>query len=322
MRAVRVHETGGPDVIRLDEVAVPEPGPSEVLVRIAAAGLNFIDTYHRSGQYSRDLPMALGVEAAGIVEDVGDAVKDFSEGDRVAYTGVPGAYAEYAAVPQDRLVVVPDRMDLEVAAAAMLQGMTAHYLSHTTYPLSDGETCLIHAAAGGVGHLLVQMAAMRGAHVIATVSTEEKERLAREAGAHDTIRYTEVDFVEEVQRLTDGDGVDVVYDSVGRDTFSGSLDVLRPRGYLVLYGQSSGAVDPIDPQVLNQKGSLFLTRPSLNDYIARPEELRWRSFDLLTWIGDGEIDLRIDRRFALDEAADAHRYMEDRRTKGKVLLVP
>lgn len=322
MRAVRVHETGGPDVIRIDEVSVPEPESSEVLVRIAAAGLNFIDTYHRSGQYAGDLPMVLGVEAAGIVEEVGDAVQDFSEGDRVAYTGVAGSYAEYATVPEDRLVVVPDRMDLEVAAAAMLQGMTAHYLSHTTYPLSEGETCLIHAAAGGVGHLLVQMAAMRGAHVIATVSTEEKERLARDAGAHDTIRYTEADFVEEVHRLTDGDGVDVVYDSVGRDTFFGSLEVLRPRGYLVLYGQSSGAVEPIDPQVLNRKGSLFLTRPSLGDYIARAEELRWRSFDLLTWIGDGEIDLRIDRRFALDEAADAHRYIEERRTKGKVLLVP
>jgi NADPH:quinone reductase len=322
MRACRIHETGDPEVIRVDEIDPPEPGTGEVLVRVAAAGLNFIDTYHRTGAYPQELPFTLGVEAAGVIERLGDGVAGLDVGDRVAYAGFPGAYAEYAIVPAARLVAVPDGLDLEVAAAAMLQGMTAHYLCHTTYPLSDGESCLVLAAAGGVGHLLVQMAKRRGARVIGTVSTEEKERLAREAGADEVIRYTEVDLAQETRRLTDGEGVDVVYDSVGRDTFDKSLDCLRPRGYLVLYGQSSGAVEPLDPQVLNQKGSLFLTRPTLNDYVARRSELEWRASELLGWIADGDIDLRIDRTFAFDEAGEAHAYLEARQTKGKVLLVP
>jgi NADPH:quinone reductase len=322
MRAVRVHETGGADALRLDEVDVPEPADGQALVRVTAAGLNFIDTYQRSGAYSLDLPAVLGVEAAGTVERVGAGVTEVSEGDRVAYAGSLGSYAEYAAVPASSLVPVPDEVNLEIAAAAMLQGMTAHYLCHTTYPLSDGESCLVLAAAGGVGQLLVQMAKKRGARVIGTVSTEEKEQLARKVGADDIIRYRDVDLAEEVGRLTDGAGVDVVYESVGKDTFTKSLDCLRPRGYLVLYGQSSGAVEPVDPQVLNQKGSLFLTRPTLAHYVARREELEWRARDLFTWIGSGELQVRIDRTFPLEEAEDAHRYIEAGETKGKVLLVP
>jgi NADPH:quinone reductase len=262
------------------------------------------------------------VEGAGTVDLVGDGVDDVAAGDRVGWTGVLGSYAEQAVVPADSLVHVPDGISAEAAAAVLLQGMTAHYLSHTTYPLSDGETCLVLAAAGGVGHLLVQLAAARGARVLATVSTDEKERLAREDGADEVIRYTETDLVDAVAELTDGDGVDVVYDSVGRDTFAASLDCLRPRGYLVLYGQSSGAVEPLDPQVLNQKGSLFLTRPTLGHYVARPEELRWRSGDLFDALAAGTLRARIDRSFDLDDAAEAHRHIEGRRTTGKVLLSP
>jgi NADPH:quinone reductase len=322
MRAVRVHDNGGPDVLRVDEIDVPEPGPGEVRVRIDAAGLNFIDTYHREGLYPLDLPATLGVDAAGTVDAVGDGVRDVAPGDRVAYAGQRGAYAEYAVVPADAVVPVPDGLDLQAAAAVLLQGMTAHYLSHTTYPLDEGDTCLVYAAAGGVGHLLVQFAKQRGARVLATVSTGEKEDLARQDGADEVIRYRDVDLVTTVRELTDGHGVDVVYDSVGADTFDQSLDCLRPRGYLVLYGQSSGPVDPVDPQTLNQKGSLFLTRPTLAHYTARREELLWRADDLLGGIASGELSHRIDRSFPLDEAAEAHRYIEAGRTRGKVLLVP
>lgn len=322
MRAARVHETGGPDVLQVEDLDEPTAGPGEIRVRMAAAGLNFIDTYHRSGLYPIELPATLGVEGAGTVDEVGEDVDAFEEGDRIAYTGVPGSYAEAAVVPADAAVPVPDGLDLETAAAALLQGMTAHYLSHTTYPLDDGDTCLVYAAAGGVGHILVQLAKERGARVIATVSTDAKERLARADGADEVIRYRDVDVVEAVRDLTDGHGVDVVYDSVGADTFEDSLDCLRSRGYLVLYGQSSGPVGELDPQVLNRKGSLFLTRPSLGHYTARREELLWRADEVLGGIARGALGLRVDRTFPLDEAADAHRYMQEGRTEGKVLLVP
>lgn len=322
MRAVRVHDNGGPDLLQVDDIDVPEAGHGEVRVRIAAAGLNFIDTYHREGLYPIDLPATLGVEAAGTVDATGDGVRDVAPGDRVAYAGQRGAYAECAIVPADAVVPVPDGLDLQAAAAVLLQGMTAHYLSHTTYPLDEGDTCLVYAAAGGVGHLLVQFAKQRGARVLATVSTDEKEELARQDGADEVIRYRDVDLVAAVRELTDGHGVDVAYDSVGADTFEQSLDCLRPRGYLVLYGQSSGPVDPVDPQILNQKGSLFLTRPTLGHYTARREELLWRAGDLLDGITSGQLANRVDRSFPLDEASEAHRYIEAGRTQGKVLLVP
>lgn len=322
MRAVRVHDNGGPDLLQVDDIDVPEAGHGEVRVRIAAAGLNFIDTYHREGLYPIDLPATLGVEAAGTVDATGDGVRDVAPGDRVAYAGQRGAYAECAIVPADAVVPVPDGLDLQAAAAVLLQGMTAHYLSHTTYPLDEGDTCLVYAAAGGVGHLLVQFAKQRGARVLATVSTDEKEELARQDGADEVIRYRDVDLVAAVRELTDGHGVDVAYDSVGADTFEQSLDCLRPRGYLVLYGQSSGPVDPVDPQILNQKGSLFLTRPTLGHYTARREELLWRAGDLLDGIASGQLANRVDRSFPLDEASEAHRYIEAGRTQGKVLLVP
>jgi NADPH:quinone reductase len=322
MRAVRIHETGGPEVLRVDQIDLPEPDDGEVLVRVEHAGLNFIDTYQRSGKYPLELPATIGMEAAGIVEAVGAGVDDLAEGDRVAYTGVQGAYAEAAVVPADRAVAVPEGVSSRVAAATLLQGMTAHYLTHSTYVLDEGDTCLVYAASGGVGHLLTQIASRRGAHVVGTVSTEEKAELAREAGAHEVIRYDETDVVAAVDDLTDGHGVDVVYDSVGQATFQGSLRCLRPRGYLVLYGQSSGPVDPLDPQELNRNGSLFLTRPSLMHYIARPAELAWRAGDLFDWIRDGGLEVRVDLEFALEEAADAHRYIEGRKTKGKVILTP
>lgn len=322
MYAIRVHEFGGPEALRYEEVSVPEPGSGEVRVKIDAAGLNFIDIYHRTGQYPTEPPITPGMEGAGVVDAVGAGVTNVREGDRVAYTMERGAYAEHAIVPAWKLVPVPDELSTEYAAAVMLQGMTAHYLSHSTYPLESGDTALIHAAAGGVGHLLVQMAKRRGAHVIGTASTEEKVQLAQEAGADDMIRYTEADFEEEAERLTDGAGVSVVYDSVGKTTFDKSLNCLQPRGYLVLYGQSSGAVSPLDPQILNQKGSLFLTRPSLGNYVADRGELLERAQDLFNWMVAGELDVRLDKTFPLAEAAEAHRYMEGRKTKGKVLLIP
>ncbi len=322
MRAIRVHDYGGPEVLRLEDLPVPEPGPGEARVKIAAAGVNFIDIYHRSGQYKGVLPMTLGMEAAGVVDAVGPDVSDVQVGDRVVYAMRQGAYAEYAIVPATMLVRVPEGIDLHQAAAVMLQGMTAHYLAHSTYPLRPGDIALIHAAAGGVGLLLVQIAKRCGARVIGTVSTEEKAALAREAGADDIILYTQEDFSAAVRRLTDGAGVHVVYDSVGKTTFEGSLDCLRPRGYLVLFGQSSGAVPPFDPQVLNAKGSLFLTRPSLGHYLLTRDELLWRAGDLFAWMAAGELKVRIDATYPLEQAAEAHRALASRATSGKLLLLP
>ena len=322
MRAINVHQFGGPEVLQYEEIPLPEPGAGEARVKIEAAGVNFIDVYHRIGSYPGQLPLTPGMEAAGIVDAVGPGVSDVKPGDRVAYAMQQGSYAEYAVVPVWKLVPIPEDLDIRTAAAVMLQGMTAHYLSHSTYPLQRGDTALIHAAAGGVGLLLVQMAVRRGARVIGTVSTEEKARLAREAGADEVIFYTQSDFEEETRRLTNGQGVEVVYDSVGKTTFEKSLNCLKPRGYLVLYGQSSGTVPLFEPQVLNTKGSLFLTRPSLQHYAADRAALLSRSGDLFKWIAAGELKVRIDKVFPLGEAAEAHRYLEGRKTRGKLLLPP
>lgn len=322
MRAIRVHTFGGPEVLSYEEVPLPEPGPGEARVKIEAAGVNFIDVYHRTGQYKGTPPIIPGVEGAGVVDAVAPRVSDVQPGDRVAYVMQQGSYAEYAIVPTWKLVPIPENVSTQQAAAVLLQGMTAHYLSHSTYPVRASDTALVHAAAGGVGLLLVQMAKRRGAWVIGTVSTEEKAQLAREAGADEVILYTERDFEEEAKRLTDGKGVNVVYDSVGKTTFDKSLNSLRPRGYLVLYGQSSGPVPPLDPQILNTKGSLFLTRPTLGHYAADRAELLQRANDLFTWMETGELDVRIDRTYPLAEAAAAHRALEARETKGKVLLIP
>lgn len=321
MRAIRVGATGGPEELQLCDVDDPTPGAGEVLVRVTAAGLNFIDVYHRTGRYPLDLPTGIGLEGAGVVEDVGAGVTEFAPGDHVAWANELGSYAELQTVSAQRTVVVPDDIDLKVAAGVMLQGMTAHYLVTSTFVLGGEHTALIHAGAGGVGQLLVQLASRAGARVLATVSTAEKAELAAAAGADEVIRYTEVDFAEEVERLTDG-GVDVVYESVGRETFDRSLTCLRPRGYLVLYGQSSGAVEPFDPQRLAAGGSLFLTRPTLFHYISTTEELRWRAGELFDAIADGSLTVRIDRELPLADAAEAHRYIEGRGTRGKVLLVP
>jgi NADPH2:quinone reductase len=322
MYAIRIHQTGGPDVLSYEEVPLPEPGPGQVRVRIAAIGVNFVDIYRRKGQYQGQLPFTPGSEAAGVVDAVGEGVTEVAVGDRVASAEIPGAYAEYAVAPARVLVTLPEGVNSQVGAALPLQGITAHYLAVSTYPLKQADVALIHAAAGGVGQLLVQIARRRGARVIGTVSTEEKADLARAAGADEVILYTQEDFVAATRRLTDGRGVHVVYDSVGRDTFTGSLDVLRPRGYLVLFGQSSGPVAPIDPQILNGKGSLFLTRPTMTHYLADRQELLWRTNDLFGWVSAGELRVRIDATFPLADAAAAHRYMEDRRSKGKVLLIP
>lgn len=322
MRAIRVHEYGGPEVLRLDDVPVPEPGPGEARVKIAAAGVNFIDIYQRSGQYKGALPMTLGMEAAGVVDAVGPDVADVRVGDQVVYAMRQGAYAEYAIVPATMLAPVPEGIDLQQAAAVMLQGMTAHYLAYSTYPLRQGDVALIHAAAGGVGLLLIQIAKRCGARVIGTVSTEEKAALARAAGADEIILYTQEDFSAAVRRLTDGAGVHVVYDSVGKTTFEGSLNCLRPRGYMVLFGQSSGAVPPFDPQILNAKGSLFLTRPSLGHYLLTRDELLWRAGDLFTWMAAGELKVRIDATYPLEQAAEVHRALASRATSGKLLLLP
>jgi NADPH:quinone reductase len=322
MRAIVVQRTGGPEVLEVRETDRPEPGRGEVRVRVEAAGVNFIDVYHRTGLYPLPLPFIPGSEAAGVVDAVGEEVSDFSVGDRVAYAMKPGSYAEFAAVPAERLVRLPDGLDARQAAAAMLQGMTAHYLVTGSYAVQRGDTVLVHAAAGGTGLLLVQLASARGARVIGTVSTAEKERLAREAGAAEVIRYTEQNFEEETRRLTDGHGVQAVYDSVGRNTFPGSLRSLAPRGTLVLFGQSSGPVEPFDPALLARHGSLFLTRPSLAHYTATRDELAWRAGEVLEAVRSGALTLRIDRTYALDEAADAHRALEGRETTGKVLLVP
>ena len=296
------------------------PAPAQALVRIAASGVNFIDVYFRNGLYKADFPLTPGSEAAGTVEAVGLGVTGLKPGDRVAYAMVRGSYAEYAAVPAAQLVKIPDSLDFASAAAAMLQGMTAHYLTHSTWPLKAGETCLVHAAAGGAGGLTVQMAKMLGARVFGTVSTEEKARVAREHGVDEAIVTGRQDFEAEVKRLTGGRGVDVVYDSIGKDTFDKSLNCLRPRGLMCLFGQSSGPVPPFDPNILNGKGSLFLTRPTLAHYVAAREELEWRAGDVLGWVASGRLKLRIDRTFPLAEAAQAHRDLEGRHTAGKVLL--
>ncbi len=322
MNAIRVHQPGGPEALRYEEIPTPAPGPAEALVRLEAIGVNFVDIYQRSGLYKMALPFTVGSEAAGVVEAVGGQVTAVRPGDRVAYTGVLGAYATHATVPADRLVPVPDGVATRTAAAVMLQGITAHYLSHSTYPLTAGDTALVHAAAGGVGLLLVQMAKMRGARVIGTTSTAAKAALAREAGADEVILYTQQDFEAEVKRLTSGRGVQVVYDSVGKTTFDQSLNCLAPRGYLVLFGQSSGPVPPVDPQVLNTKGSLFLTRPTMAHYIRTREELLARAGDVLGWVKSGRLRVRIDRTFPLADAAEAHRYLASRQSAGKILLIP
>ena len=304
------------------DLPVPTPKPNEALVKIAAIGVNFIDVYFREGRYPTPLPFIDGQEAAGVVTALGSEVKSLKVGDRIAYTAVQGSYAEYAAVPADRLVKVPDGVDDRQAAAAMLQGMTAHYLVHSTYALKNGETALIHACAGGVGLLLVQMAKDIGARVIGTAGSQEKAKLAHEAGADETILYNEQDFEAETRRLTDGKGVHVVYDGVGKSTFDKDLNVLRPRGYLALFGGASGPVPPFDPIKLSQKGSLFLTRPSLMHYILTRQELEWRAGDVFNMITSGRLKLRIQHIYKLEEAAQAHRDLEARKTTGKLLLIP
>jgi NADPH2:quinone reductase len=322
MKAIQVQTPGGADALQLVEVPVPSPGPDQVLIKIEAIGVNYIDTYHRSGLYKVDPPISIGMEAAGIVEALGSDVRRFAAGDRVAYCMVRGSYAEYAVVPAAQLVKAPEGISFETAAAAMLQGMTAHYLTHSTYPLKSGETALVHAAAGGTGLLIVQMAKMLSARVIATVSTVAKVALARQAGADEVILYTSQDFAAETRRLTGGRGVDVVYDSVGATTFMKSLDSLRPRGMMVTFGNASGPVPAIEPLLLTQKGSLFLTRPTLMQYAATPEELQWRAADVLNWIALGRLKITIHKTYNLADAAQAHRDIESRATSGKLLLKP
>jgi NADPH2:quinone reductase len=322
MKAIRVEAYGGADQLIYKDTEKPKPQPNEALVKIDAIGVNFIDVYHRTGLYPLPLPFTPGSEAAGTVESIGSEVSDIAVGDRVAYAMAVGSYAEYAAVPAARLVKMPEGIDARTGAAAMLQGMTAHYLSTSTYPLKSGDTALVHAAAGGVGLLLIQMAKRAGARVFGTVSTPEKAQLAREAGADEVILYTEQDFQQEVKRMTGGRGVQVVYDSVGKTTFMKSLDSLAPRGLLALFGQSSGSVPPFDAALLAQKGSLYLTRPSLAQYALTREELLWRAGDVLNWIATGELKLRIEKTFPLGEAAEAHRQLEGRATTGKILLLP
>jgi NADPH2:quinone reductase len=322
MKAVRVHKCGGPEVLTYEEIPVPEPKAGEARVKIEAIGLNFIDVYQRTGLYQSPLPFTLGREAAGTVDAVGPNATEVKVGDRVAYAMEPGAYAEYAVVPAWKLVPVPAKLDSRTAAATMLQGMTAHYLTHSTYPLKQGETALIHAAAGGVGLLLIQIGKRQGARVIGTVSTEEKARLAKAAGADEVILYSRIDFAAEVKRLTGGAGVHVVYDSVGQTTFEKSLDCLRPRGCLALFGQSSGPVPPFDLGKLATKGSLFVTRPTLVHYMSDRRELLDRTSDLFEWIAAGQLKIRIDKSFPLAEVAEAQRQLEARKTTGKVILIP
>jgi NADPH:quinone reductase len=323
VRAVVVKQTGGPEVLGVEEAEAPRPGPGEVGVDVEAAGVNFIDVYQRTGAYPRDLPFVAGSEGAGTVTEAGPDVEGLAVGDRVAWAMVPGAgYAERAVVPADRCVKVPGGVDSETAAAVVLQGMTAHFLSESTFPARSGQAALVHAAAGGVGLLLTQMLTAKGVRVLATTSTEEKAALAREAGAAEVVRYTEADVVAEVRRLTDGRGVDVVYDGVGRSTFDASLDCLAPRGMMVLFGAASGPVPPFDPQDLNKKGSLFLTRPSLAHYIASREELVERASSVFEKVAAGELDVRVGGRYGLEEAGRAHEDLEGRRTTGKLLVVP
>lgn len=322
MRAIRISELGGPEVMRLETVDDPAPGPGEALVAVEAIGLNFIEVYHRKGLYKSPLPFTPGTEGAGTIIALGDDVTEWAVGDRVASVNLMGSYAERALAKADRLVRIPDGLTARDGAAAMLQGMTAHYLATSVYTIKAGDRCLVHAAAGGVGLLLCQIAKRLGATVIGTVSTEEKAALARDAGADHVIMYTKVDFVEELLQVTRGAKVHVVYDSVGVTTFLKSLDCLAPRGMMALFGQSSGPVAPLDPGVLNQKGSLFLTRPTLGHYVATRDELAWRAGDILGWIRDGSLTLRVDREVPLVHVAEAHRALEGRRTTGKVLLIP
>jgi len=322
MQAIQVQKSGGPEVLTLVDLPVPKPKPNEVVVKVSAAGVNFIDVYFREGRYATPLPFVNGQEACGIVSDVGSEVKSLKPGDCVAYTSILGSYAQYAAAPSDRVVRVPEGITDQQAAAAMLQGMTAHYLVHDAYPLKKGETVLIQAAAGGVGLLLVQMARSIGARVIGTAGSEDKAKLAREAGAHEVILYDRQDFEAETKRITEGKGVHVIYDGVGKSTFEKDLNILRPRGYLVLFGAASGPVPPFDPDKLRQKGSLFLTRPSLGHYIATREELEQRATDVLKMISSGKLKLRIEHVYKLQEAQQAHRDLEGRKTTGKLLLIP
>lgn len=322
MKAIQIKQTGGPEVMELVDLPVPQPKPNDAVVKIQAVGVNFIDVYNREGRYKQPLPLVLGQEGAGTVSAVGSDVRNVKIGDRAAFTLILGSYAEYAAVPADKLVKIPEGVSDREAAAAILQGMTAHYLVYDTFPLKKGDTALVHAAAGGVGLLLVQMAHNIGARVIGTVSTEEKAKLAREAGADDIILYTQTDFEEETKRLMNGKGLDVVYDSVGKTTFEKGLNLLRPRGMMALYGGSSGAVPPFDPIILTQKGSLFLTRPSLGAYVLTPEDLQKRASAVFGMIRDGKLKLRIEHIYPLSQAQQAHRDLEGRKTTGKLLLIP
>ena len=320
MKKVVVEQPGGPEQLKIVDAPTPTPGPRDAVVRVAYSGVNFINVYFRTGLYKADAPISIGSEASGTVESVGSDVTEVAPGDRVAYSMVRGSYAEYAAVPAAMLVKIPDRVSFETAAAVMLQGTTAHYLTHSTFPLAHGHTCLVHAAAGGTGGLVVQMAKHRGARVFGTVSTEEKAQQIRQLGVDEAIIYTTQDFEEEVKRLTNGRGVDVVYDSVGKTTFDKSLNVIRPRGMMALFGQSSGSVAPVDPATLNAKGSLFLTRPSLAHHILSREEILWRAGDLMNYIASGIVAVRIAGTYPLAEAADAHKDLEGRKTLGKLLL--
>ncbi|MGA2633539.1 MAG: quinone oxidoreductase [Terracidiphilus sp.] len=322
MKAIQINQTGGPEVLEMAELPIPQPGPGQVLIRIEAIGVNFIEVYFRKGVYKAALPMTPGSEAAGTVEELGPGVTGFAAGDAVASTGVLGSYAEYALVPATQLVKVPGGLSMEQAAAAMLQGMTAHYLSHSTFPLKAGDTALVHAGAGGVGLLLTQMAVQLGAKVISTVSTPAKAELSREAGAAHVILYTKQEFEPEVKRLTDGKGVDVAYDSVGKTTFESSLNCLRPRGMMVLFGASSGPVPPFDLIQLSSKGSLFITRPTMWHYIATRAELEWRAGDVLSWAATGKLKLRTEHIYPLADAAQAQTDLEERKTTGKILLEP
>ncbi|MDP9052731.1 MAG: quinone oxidoreductase [Acidobacteriota bacterium] len=322
MKHIQISKHGAAAELKLVDSPVPTPGAGQALVKIAASGVNFIDVYFRGGVYKTELPFTPGSEASGVVEAVGPGVTDLKSGARVAYAMQLGSYAEYAVVPAAQLVPLPDSVDFNTAAAAMLQGMTAHYLTHSTFPLKRGDKALVHAAAGGAGRLIVQMAKMLGATVYGTAGTDAKADIAREAGADETIVYTREDFAEKVRAFTGGKGVDVVYDSVGFSTFLKGLDVLRPRGVMALFGQSSGPVAPIDPNILSSKGSLFLTRPSLAHHGLTREELLWRAGDVFNWIASGKLNIRIDKTYPLANAADAHLDLEGRRTAGKLLLIP
>lgn len=322
MKWIRVYEQGDPDVMRYEDAPLPEPGAGEVRMRVEAAGVNFIDTYQRSGQYKLPLPFTPGREAVGVVDAVGTGVQEVAPGDRVAFAFGMGGYAEYAVVPAAQIIPLPAHIEATTAAAVLLQGITAHYLSHDTFPIQRGQTALVHAAAGGTGSLLLQMIKMRGGRVIATVGSVEKAQIARSLGADEVILYREQDFETETRRITGGMGVDVVYDSVGKDTFDKSLNCLRPRGMMVLYGQASGAVPPFDPQILNHKGSLYLTRPSIGAYTATRDELLRRAKEVLDWTASGTLKVTIDRVYPLSEAAEAHRALTSRATKGKILLIP